>query len=332
MINKEPFIRLNNQPLVKEFDINTEGKDYFVGDIHGTFKRLKEALNAIGFDGKKDRLFCCGDLVDRGGSHRDMLDIIGQDWFHACLGNHDDMLLTVFENSDLMTPEEEKEPHDIIELPVRQLNKETGKYENVGVKKMTYEEYYQAAVAHGDRVFLKDFSIPEMKVLRKYMESLPLMMRIKTHNGDIGMVHAEIPLGRTFQETIDWISGKDWSEAPVAREYLFWGERARYLPYDADMLFMTIFNCCSQQEQVDNIVNKTAQDLYLLYMGHNIMPVKLKSFHKGDVERRLEFDTKHLKFIDHGSFVADQIETDAYGLGIYDNKGEMILWLDTDPI
>jgi hypothetical protein len=242
------------------------------------------------------------------------------------------MLINVFENSDPLADEEEKDPDDIIELPVRELNEETGRYEQVGVKKMTYQEYYQAAVAHGDRVFLKDFSLPEMKVLREYVESLPLMMRVKTKHGDIGMVHAEIPLGRTFQETVDWISNKDWSEAPVAREYLFWGERARYLPYDADMLFMTIFDCCNKQEQVDNIVSKTAQDLHLLYMGHNIMPVKLKSFHKGDVRRRIEFDTKHLKFIDHGSFVADQLETDAYGLGIYDDKGEMILLLDSDPL
>lgn len=324
--------RLNKQLVLKEFEINKKGNDYFIGDIHGTFDRLKEALKFISFNEENDRLFCTGDLVDRGKSHRGILDFIGKPWFHSCLGNHDDILLNVFENSDPITPEEDKAPHDIIELPINRMNEVTGKYEKVGVKKITYEEYYKEAIAHGDRVFLKDFSIPEMKTLRNYLNSLPLMMRVKTNHGDIGLVHAEIPLGKTFQETIDWIYNKDYRDSHVAREYLFWGERGRYLPYDVDMLFMTMFNCCNKQEQIDDIVNKTAQDLHLLYMGHNIMPIKLKEFHDISMKKRIDFDTKHLKFIDHGSFVADQIETNAHGLGIYDNKGELVLFLDSYPL
>ena len=326
--DEPPFIRLLEQPLLKEFEINTKGKDYFVGDIHGTFDRLKEALKAISFDKSKDRLFCTGDLVDRGHSHRGILDFINQDWFHACLGNHDDMLLNVFENYDDIGFEKD----DVIEVPIREFSEEKGHYETVGVNKVPYEDYYKTGIAHGERKYLNDFSYDEMMEVRKYLENLPLMMRVETKHGKIGLVHAEIPLGNTFQETIDWLQEKKWENAPVAREYLFWGERGRYLPYDATMLFTAIFDSCQQQKDVDKIVNKTAKDLHVLYMGHNIMPVTLKHFHKDDVKRRIEFDTKHLKFIDHGSFVADQLETDAYGLGIYDDTGEMILFLDTDPL
>jgi serine/threonine protein phosphatase 1 len=44
---------------------NTRGTDWVVGDIHGHFTRLQAALDAVGFEPENDRLFACGDLVDR---------------------------------------------------------------------------------------------------------------------------------------------------------------------------------------------------------------------------------------------------------------------------
>lgn len=51
---------------IPRFALNTHGRDFAVGDTHGAFGALQRALEAIGFDAQKYRLFSVGDLVDRG--------------------------------------------------------------------------------------------------------------------------------------------------------------------------------------------------------------------------------------------------------------------------
>lgn len=80
--------------LVKRFERNTKGRDYIVGDIHGSFTRLSAALNAIGFNARLgDRLFSVGDLVDRGEESDLALLWLKEHWFHAVQGNHEDMAI-----------------------------------------------------------------------------------------------------------------------------------------------------------------------------------------------------------------------------------------------
>lgn len=88
--------------LLKKYAKNTEGKDYVVGDIHGCFSLLEDRLREIGFDKTKDRLFSCGDLVDRGPeSHLAAEYILDRAWFHAVRGNHEDMIYTADMHSHL---------------------------------------------------------------------------------------------------------------------------------------------------------------------------------------------------------------------------------------
>ena len=42
------------------------GTDWVVGDVHGCFETLRQALAAIDFEQGRDRLFSVGDLIDRG--------------------------------------------------------------------------------------------------------------------------------------------------------------------------------------------------------------------------------------------------------------------------
>ncbi|QNB14544.1 serine/threonine protein phosphatase [Paraburkholderia tropica] len=79
--------------FVKRFPINASGRDFAVGDIHGHFSRLTEALIAIGFDKSRDRLFSVGDLVDRGPESAMALEWLDKPWFHAVRGNHEDMAI-----------------------------------------------------------------------------------------------------------------------------------------------------------------------------------------------------------------------------------------------
>lgn len=77
--------------FVQRFERNTTGRDLIVGDIHGCFTKLQAALDAVGFDRTVDRLFSVGDLVDRGPESDQVLNWLGQPWFHAVMGNHEQM-------------------------------------------------------------------------------------------------------------------------------------------------------------------------------------------------------------------------------------------------
>lgn len=81
--------------IVQRFAINTVGRDFVVGDIHGCFDNLRDALADIGFDESRDRLFSVGDLVDRGPSSEECVDWIAKPWFHAVRGNHEQMAIEV---------------------------------------------------------------------------------------------------------------------------------------------------------------------------------------------------------------------------------------------
>ena len=60
-----PLFNTPHSQLVR-FDKNTHGTDYIVGDIHGHYERLMSQLGELNFDFACDRLFCVGDLIDRG--------------------------------------------------------------------------------------------------------------------------------------------------------------------------------------------------------------------------------------------------------------------------
>lgn len=79
--------------MLLKFKRNTLGRDFVVGDIHGCFDRLWAFLNKLGFDHTKDRLFSVGDLTDRGANNDQVLDALGQSWFHAVRGNHCQMTI-----------------------------------------------------------------------------------------------------------------------------------------------------------------------------------------------------------------------------------------------
>lgn len=86
--------------MIKRFAVNTKGRDFAVGDIHGHFTMLQQALDAAGFDQEVDRLFSVGDLVDRGPECRDALDWMDKPWFHPVRGNHDDYVVR-FDTCDM---------------------------------------------------------------------------------------------------------------------------------------------------------------------------------------------------------------------------------------
>jgi len=81
--------RLPHLLRVDRYAANTLGRDLLVGDVHGAFSRLKSALHRIRFDESVDRLFCVGDLVDRGPESHEALEWLTAGRIRSVLGNHE---------------------------------------------------------------------------------------------------------------------------------------------------------------------------------------------------------------------------------------------------
>lgn len=141
-----------NHGLVN-FEANTVGQDYAVGDIHGGFDFLRAALIKIGFNQSVDRLFALGDLVDRGGQSHQVLEWLNEPWFHSICGNHDFMAW----RSALDQPY----------LPVTHAN-------------------------HGGE-WLEKLSKTEQTEIGKRLRELPLAAQVHTPEGLVGLVHADCP-------------------------------------------------------------------------------------------------------------------------------------------
>ena len=139
--------------MIKKLKNNTVGKDYFVGDIHGCYEQLMEALVKIKFNPDVDRLISVGDLVDRGADSVKCLNLLKEPWFHAVSGNHEDMMIKSFRR----------------EWPTHNYIQNGGKW----FFHLPYEEQEQL-------VLLAD-------------TKMPLVIEVETDIGTIGVIHANAP-------------------------------------------------------------------------------------------------------------------------------------------
>jgi serine/threonine protein phosphatase 1 len=134
-----------------------------VGDIHGCFATLDLALEEIGFDTSRDRLFSVGDLVDRGPESARALEYLQKPWFHAVRGNHEQMLLDAADQN----------PRKLYLW-----------WANGGVWFVDETEEMQAA-------------------LTRAIAELPLIIEVGIHAGAVGIVHADVPRKMSWQVFVD---------------------------------------------------------------------------------------------------------------------------------
>lgn len=78
---------------IKEYLQNPIGEDYFVGDIHGEYDKLMDALCKRKFNFQRDLLWSVGDIVDRGPDSLKCLGLLEESWFRAVKGNHEQMMI-----------------------------------------------------------------------------------------------------------------------------------------------------------------------------------------------------------------------------------------------
>lgn len=143
-------------PLTQKFEINNEGNDYVVGDLHGCFDLLEEKMYEIGFDKDVDRLFSVGDLVDRGTKNLECLRLIDADWFYAVQGNHEDMMLKALLDR-----------------------------KNIDHWLMNGGDWYMRLTKQQS-----DEVVELCKIIR---ETMPYSIIVETNEGDVGICHAQPP-------------------------------------------------------------------------------------------------------------------------------------------
>lgn len=157
-------------PPIQYFELNQLGKDYVIGDVHGRYDLVYEALAKVKFNEKYDRLFCVGDLIDRGVYSEHVLEFLNLPFVYAIRGNHEDILLELYQDT---IPSEEK------------------------------IAYYGQQI--GLTWWLSVPNDKRMQILEK-IKQLPLVMEITTYRGSVGLLHGDVDDNLTwgqFKEAIE---------------------------------------------------------------------------------------------------------------------------------
>lgn len=156
------------------------GRDFVVGDLHGTFTLLRRAMDAVGYDVTRDRLFSVGDLIDRGPDSADVVEVLQIPGFHAIAGNHELMLLDAVQihgiDSDVLSP---------------------------------------LFVRNGLGWWL-DTPIDARRRIHAAVLELPLAMDVQTQRGTVGLVHADVPAGMSWQAFCAALDAEDEKTVEVA--------------------------------------------------------------------------------------------------------------------
>lgn len=136
---------------LRRFERNRRDHDFVVGDIHGCFTALEAALDSIGFSASVDRLFCTGDLVNRGPESEQVLSWLDKPWFFSTMGNHD---LMAYRHA------------------------------------LGYPQALSSVVDHGG-AWLLDVPNDELIRIGHHLRALPLAIEVEASGGPIGLVHAD---------------------------------------------------------------------------------------------------------------------------------------------
>ncbi len=155
--------------MVSHFGINEAGRDFVVGDIHGRFDRLRSEMAEHRFDESRDRLFSVGDLIDRGAYSAEALVWLRKPWFHACLGNHEEMLLNSPRRANMM----------------------------LSWILMNGGEWWLELDEHVRQEYFATLS------------GLPLALEVETTQGRVGIVHADVPSWLTWPQFLEALNAEN---------------------------------------------------------------------------------------------------------------------------
>lgn len=156
--------------LTRQFEANVVGRDFAIGDLHGSYDIFLNLLANLQFDPEKDRMFSVGDLVDRGPESLACLKLMNEPWFHAVPGNHEFMMVDAFLGDGSL-----------------------GAYwpQNGGMWGLGLYNDFQIALKDPSQLHPE---LDEFLTLLQKIEQSPIVQTVKLRNGEmIHMLHAEIP-------------------------------------------------------------------------------------------------------------------------------------------
>jgi serine/threonine protein phosphatase 1 len=175
---------------IKYCSRNELGYDYVIGDIHGRYDLVEKALELVHFNPLTDRLFCVGDLIDRGRDSWKVLEFLQRPYVYALRGNHEDMLLDLYNVDEPLSDE--------------MLHFYSG---NIGL-----EWWFDVSLENREKI------IAEIK-------KLPLIIEVDSQIGKIGLIHADIDESLSwdrFKEAINNNEKSDIEEAMWGRTRLLY--------------------------------------------------------------------------------------------------------------
>lgn len=223
----------NLKNKIQSFEENLLGKDYVLGDIHGRFDLVYENLKVVNFDINKDRLFCVGDLIDRGPYSKHVVEFLSLPFVFAIRGNHEDMLLDYYET-----------------------------YPDA-----TDEDFYHVGVRNGMTWFLEN-TLEQRKVILEALSELPLVIEIESKRGLIGLVHADVPKKMSWEEFKNAVE----QDNEVVIETALWGRNRLMNDIEEDIPGLgRLYVGHTVQEQVKKLGNVVALDTGAVFNRHLTM-------------------------------------------------------------
>ena len=201
---------------VQRYALNTRGRDFVVGDVHGCFSLLDAELAARGFDPARDRLFSVGDLVDRGVESPSVLDAVQRYDIKAVRGNHEQSILD-WALGDV----------DSQRVQAMRDDPDQALAEWAFADGRTSELVY-----NGGQWFIELYCAEDgagkARDIVGYFSTLPYAIEVETVHGLVGVVHAEVPgvrwpeVAQTLRrrrsskvrETVLWDRGR-WAGAQI---------------------------------------------------------------------------------------------------------------------
>jgi serine/threonine protein phosphatase 1 len=175
------------QQAVQRYAVNTRGRDFVVGDVHGCFAMLDAELAARGFDPARDRLFSVGDLTDRGEQSSAVLDAVQRYGIRAVRGNHEQGIID-WALRDIDQTRVQAMRNDPDQALAEWAWSDGRTSELVYNGGQWFIELYCAAPGHARDIV-------------NYFSTLPYAIEVETAHGLIGIVHAEIPDARWLEVT-----------------------------------------------------------------------------------------------------------------------------------
>jgi len=148
---------------------NLEGRDFVVGDIHGAFDLVDQALAAVAFDPAVDRLLSVGDLIDRGAGSARVLEFLARDYVYAVRGNHEQVFVS---------------------MPASKIRA-------------------MADIDRFGMGWVREVSPAQLEAIVERLRALPLVIEIAGPLGMVGLVHAEVPVGMNWGDFTAAIERRD---------------------------------------------------------------------------------------------------------------------------